>query len=540
MKKFVVFIGIVFALASCKSSYDSAAMYDDVYYSPRQEKKQAAAEQKTEETSGLVYGTNTISGTVDDSGEKSADNSDYQSYYYSETADTLPPAETSHDNYSQDEYDDYYDYDYAARIDRFHNSTGDFGYYDPVYTNSASSGCGPNVSFNMGFGYGWGYPYSSFSMGFGYGFPYYSPWYDPWYYNPWYSPYYGYGGYWSGYNAGYYNGYWNGYYAGGGYYPGYYPGGDYGYYPGDYYGPRTSRGGGVVNNDTGEDENRDSRIGGGNGTLGSGIPAGSIGGATTLSSDNGGSLSKTAGDARPSRQLKPVNGPAEVSGKPVTEPQAEKLTKPHIKEGIASQSQGKTTHSGVSHAVDEPSRARKLAKPVQQETVSKTAVAPASRQQHATAKKSYVAPAGSRDNGVISRTKKYAKPVANDLQKSTRTKSYSTPGYNRPRASNEYIVPSTGTIGRKGATDDNANQFIRSDRSRSVYSPSRSTNSFSQPRQSKSYTSPVRTGRSLSSPVRSTPSYSSPSRSSGFSPSRSSGSSRSTGSSSSGGGKRGR
>ncbi len=498
--------------------------------------------EKTDETSGLVYGSTTFSGTVDDSNEKSSANSDYQSYYYTEPADTLPPAETSGDTYTEGEYDEYYDYDYAARINRFHNSCGDFGYYDPVYTNSASSCCGPNISFNMGVGYGWGYPYSSFSLGFGYGYPYYyspwyDPWYSPWYYDPWYpAPYYGYGGYWAGYNAGYYNGYWNGYYAGGGYYPGYYPGGDYGYYPGDYYGPRTSRSGGVVNNDTGEDESRDSRIGGGN-TLNSGISAGAVGQTSTSSSGNG--TSKTTGNTRTSRQLKPAIGSATVTETENPEPQAEKLTKPVSGKSTSSRTQEKTTRAGVSHTLDEPARAAKLAKPVRQESVSGKSVASTSRQQHNTAR-SYVAPAGSRENGVIARTKKYAKPVANDLQKNTRTKTYSTPGYNRPRASNEYIVPNTGRIGGKHVSDDNVNQFIRTDRSKSAYTPSRSSNSFSQPRQSKSYTSPVRTGRSLSSPVQSSPAYSSPSRSSGFSPSRSTGTSRPTRSSSSGGGKRGR
>lgn len=126
-------------------------------------------------------------------------------------------------NYNKD---DYYDYEYAARIKRFYNPVSGLGYYDNWYTNYGFYGA-PNYGSSIYMGYGnyspmgygynsFGNPYYSYGLGTCWGNPYYgSNWgYSPWSYNPymgfgytpyWYNPYnyYGYSPY--GYNPYYYN-----------------------------------------------------------------------------------------------------------------------------------------------------------------------------------------------------------------------------------------------------------------------------------------------------------------------------------------------
>lgn len=135
-------------------------------------------------------------------------------------------------NYNKE---DYYDYEYAARIKRFYNPVPGLGYYDNWYTNYGFYGT-PNYgsSIYMGYGSAWpymGYGYNglssywSYGLGWGWGNPYnysyglgYSPYsyygyYSPYFYSPYYygyspygySPYYyGYSPY-IGYNPYYYN-----------------------------------------------------------------------------------------------------------------------------------------------------------------------------------------------------------------------------------------------------------------------------------------------------------------------------------------------
>lgn len=115
-------------------------------------------------------------------------------------------------NYNKD---DYYDYEYAARVKRFYNPVSGLGYYDnwytnygfygaPNYGNSIYMGYG-NYSPYFGYGYNWGNPYYSYGLGTCWGSPFYSPFYNNyWGYSPWSSPYYAYSPYY-GYNPyGYY------------------------------------------------------------------------------------------------------------------------------------------------------------------------------------------------------------------------------------------------------------------------------------------------------------------------------------------------
>ncbi|MBG8554425.1 hypothetical protein [Hymenobacter guriensis] len=133
--------------------------------------------------------------------------------------------------YTDDAYYDDYDYDYAARIRRFHQpSYWSFApsYYSYAYTNSWDP---------------WGYnPYAYSPWGPSYGYYGYSPYVSiniGWPYRS----YGGWGGYGWGYRTGYYNGYYNGYYD-----SPYYGGGNWGGGPrrNVNYGPRRDRSSGVT------------------------------------------------------------------------------------------------------------------------------------------------------------------------------------------------------------------------------------------------------------------------------------------------------
>jgi hypothetical protein len=143
-------------------------------------------------------------------------------------------AENSNSYYKDPEYnsDDYYDYEYAARINRFHQPIYGAGYYDPFYTNMYTYNQNPAFwGTSIYTGYTWGMPSTMFngysmgiSTGWGYGmnrgcwscYPtaFYDPFWSPYgmgYYDPWYQPW-GYGGYYNSYNNGWNQGYMAGYY----------------------------------------------------------------------------------------------------------------------------------------------------------------------------------------------------------------------------------------------------------------------------------------------------------------------------------------
>lgn len=205
--KTVLSIPLLFALVffySC-SSLKQFSFYEDTdsYVNARQERKkkmEALALQKKQAEERQKY----IQDSIAREQEKMNNNP-----YYKEP------------NYNKD---DYYDYEYAARIKRFYNPVSGLGYYDNWYTNygfygapnygsSIYMGYG-NYSPYMGYGYSWGNPYYSYGFGLGtcWNSPYYSPYYgNYWGYSPYYYPYYGYGytpySYYPyyGYNPYYYN-----------------------------------------------------------------------------------------------------------------------------------------------------------------------------------------------------------------------------------------------------------------------------------------------------------------------------------------------
>ncbi len=122
-----------------------------------------------------------------------------------EVGDTVVPADSIKGTFNSN---DYYDYEYSARINRFHRDNGNRSYYDDCYTNLYVYTNNPLYwGTSIYYGYGW-YPYGyygwglSWQLSFGLGWGYWGFGYDPFWGHPWYSwgmfdpfwPYYG--GYW--------------------------------------------------------------------------------------------------------------------------------------------------------------------------------------------------------------------------------------------------------------------------------------------------------------------------------------------------------
>jgi hypothetical protein len=186
MRKYLGLLSLL-VLMSCKTNRDVAAV-DDVYANPAAERRKAEAARQTREVAKPE-----------------------------QPVESPEPARESSYN-----PDDYYDFAYASRINRFHHPLYGAGYYDPYYTNYYTYTGNPalyGTSIYFGLNSGMpSYAFSRYSFGIStmWGAPYdpfynpYSPYYDPWmsYYDPWYSPWGYQNPYMYGYNAGYYNG-WN-------------------------------------------------------------------------------------------------------------------------------------------------------------------------------------------------------------------------------------------------------------------------------------------------------------------------------------------
>lgn len=198
---------VLFAAASCSSTKNVSTTPDDVYYS--------AADHQ--------YEPQPAAATSDYSRDNSNYNPDNNTNYSQSPSSTEQYTDDKGNTYVTNNYynsDDYYDYEYSARLRRYYAPAAGYGYYDPYYTNSYWYDYNPynyGVSIYLGYNF-WAPAYC-----------YYNPFYYPpvypyphfyfgWY-NSWYTPYYGYYGYPSpyaynqGFNDGYWNGYNNGYYA---------------------------------------------------------------------------------------------------------------------------------------------------------------------------------------------------------------------------------------------------------------------------------------------------------------------------------------
>jgi hypothetical protein len=215
----LVSIASLIILAGCSTS-KSTADYDDVYSTSKKKNTTASSDDQTQVTTPDYYeeGAENITGYNPENYE-TGENVAYEDEPYLTTTETVTTPEGTNyitNNYYEGYgYDDYYDYSYAERIDRFYSPYMGYSYYAPCYTGYYYDpwywdSYWYMPSFYFGFNWGWGSMY--------WGYPYY--------------PYYPYNSYWYGYNDGYWNGYWDGYY---GYsYNDYYP---------YYYGHRETRSG---------------------------------------------------------------------------------------------------------------------------------------------------------------------------------------------------------------------------------------------------------------------------------------------------------
>ncbi|MDD5571555.1 MAG: hypothetical protein PHD97_10455, partial [Bacteroidales bacterium] len=225
---------VILALGACNTTRNTAT-YDDVYYNPKTDKttKAPVYSQPSSNTSSdskdAGYNSNQGQTLKAEDSIPSSANSDYNNSRQSTTESYSD--ENGNTYVTNNYYDDYYDYSYAARMRRFYEPSYGYSYYDDYYTNMYWYSYNPmDWGVSIYLGYHWVSPF--FYMG-------YSPWwhYSSWYmWDPWYSPYYSYYP-WYHHGWGYGNGYWDGYYDG--LYSDYY----YNSYDGNsrHYGPMSSR-----------------------------------------------------------------------------------------------------------------------------------------------------------------------------------------------------------------------------------------------------------------------------------------------------------
>lgn len=249
MKKNLIIVTGLFALvfSACKTS-ELTSFDDDIYKNPTEEKQlaRAAAEAKAKQEA------------------LARAKAQQEALAKKEAEDNNPYYQDPKEN-----ADDYYDYKYASRLNRFSNPINGAGYYDSRYTNYYTYNQNPMMygssiyssynwmpssqftNYSMGISVGFGNGFNSFgntgyygsfgqpyccspfnSVGYGYGYPYYgySPFNSFGYYDPFYS----------GYSAGFNQGFYNGYTSGWGYYNSFDPNSGYGQMQ---YAPRGSNGG---------------------------------------------------------------------------------------------------------------------------------------------------------------------------------------------------------------------------------------------------------------------------------------------------------
>jgi hypothetical protein len=215
MKKYhqILFLIAVGSLTACTSGFQASSTlsaYDDIYYSANDIPRSSA---RVTEQSNNQYSSPTES----------------NDYVKDDYALEEPIEQNNYTNPAEPEefrFDDHHDYEYAARLRRFHGPTlgMGMGYYDPFFVdpffynrNPAFIGGsiydpfynpwgGWNVGIGVGVGFGWGggfgyNPYNPWGWSTGFG------WNNPWGWNN------GFGwnnAYWAGYNNGFNNGFFGG------------------------------------------------------------------------------------------------------------------------------------------------------------------------------------------------------------------------------------------------------------------------------------------------------------------------------------------
>lgn len=204
MKTIVKILSIAIFGVSCAGSAQLGTSYnDDLYYSPSENANQQSNVPKNnpDPQNQLANFEKPLPVQENVNPEISSDRLfTTQDFIPTESFDTNSNAAANRENYSEYNEDDYYDYEYAARLRRFHDPYNSWGYYDPYYTNLYwYTGFPSDFGWSIYLGYNWWW-----------GTPWYSPWYHS-YANSWYDPYYSFYSpfsYWNGFN----DGYWLGYY----------------------------------------------------------------------------------------------------------------------------------------------------------------------------------------------------------------------------------------------------------------------------------------------------------------------------------------
>ena len=183
---------LVISSTACSSSQKAQTYDDDIYYSPGD----APAKAETPAPNRLDEGApaqnnNEDYGSEGDYYDENARTGDVQTEQYTDGSGNTYITNNFNGSNNTFNYDDYYDYAYAARIRRFHQPVVIASYYDAYYTNAywytydpflwgtsiytgyswwrprPWAGWGCNYSWNWGWDCGW-----SFGMGYGWGNPY--------------------------------------------------------------------------------------------------------------------------------------------------------------------------------------------------------------------------------------------------------------------------------------------------------------------------------------------------------------------------------
>src|SRR5690606_38779839 len=175
MKKSAILMGVAAILFISCDATKVATVTDDVYASPTEERARARAlaEEKAKQEALARQEAKAKEDAI--AAESAARQREIENNPY----------------YKDPEYnsEEYYDYEYASRINRFHNPIG-VGYYDSYYTNMYTYTGNPAFyGTSIYSGYGWGMPSQQFGVmsfgvsscwGCGGGMAYGSSFYDPW------------------------------------------------------------------------------------------------------------------------------------------------------------------------------------------------------------------------------------------------------------------------------------------------------------------------------------------------------------------------
>lgn len=530
MKTFVLLTALsVIILAGCSTS-KSTTDYDDVYATTKKKSGTTTpgTDNKTQITSPDYYqesGEN-VSGYRPEDYE-TGENVAYKDQPYLTTTETVTTPEGT--NYITNNYyegygnNDYYDYSYAERINRFYGPYMGYNYYAPCYTGYYydpwywdSYWYRPSLYF--GFSWGWGGMY--------WGYPYYYPYYS----------YYPYNSYWYGYNNGYWNGYYDGYYG-------------YNYYnPGNYYGHRSTRSG---SNNSGSNPGKEisssvSKVSQPNylvrttPQLADNFAPGRT--STNVNETPGRSSTNSISDKN-TLVVDPKN----------SQPTSGKISEPGIS-GNNQEPTGRTstnTTGGSTLVAGDRSNSQNVVQEQPKVSNSPARYTYKKPEVNTNATKGEYKPGQTIESNNSSRpAQKYSKPADNSStsgkvstpQQGTNTGTQNRQTYTRPQSNNNssYSKPSgynNDVQQNNQPARSSSNSYSQPSRSSTSTQPSNSSKSYSPPsntgsKSSSSYSAPSRSsssGSSSPSSSSSSGSYSSPSRSSGSSGSSSSGSGGSSG-----------